>query len=265
MNSFIARLLFVLMLVGFQSPLRATPINAGVTAGDLSVIEVDEHEATMNDPLEYLNRGIYGVNRVLDGLLLKPLAYGYRDLLFDPIKARVSNVLDNLLVPVTLVNDILQLKEEHAWESMTRFFLNSTVGLLGLFDVAADWFNIQPHKEDFGQTLGYWGVGDGPYLMLPLFGPSNARDLVGRIGDYIVDPFSAYARTHHKKQGADYARWAVDGLVRRENVLDVTESIDKNADPYAQYRILYMQNRQYAIQDGKVARESPVPDELKND
>lgn len=241
---------------------QASPINEEVAADDLSVVEVDEHEADMNDPLEYLNRGIYGVNRFVDGLVLRPLAYGYRDLLFDPIKARVSNVIDNLATPVTLANDILQLKPDRAFESMARFFINTTIGLLGLFDVAADCFDIQPHKEDFGQTLGYWGLGDGPYLMLPILGPSNLRDAVGRVADYIIDPYNAYMRVHNH-EGAILARSSVDAVVSRERVLDLTESIDKTEDPYKQYRILYMQNRQYAIADGKIARESPVPSEME--
>lgn len=251
----------ILAAVCSFAPIQASPINESAPAGDLSTVEVDEHEADMNDPLEYLNRGIYGVNRFLDGLVLRPLAYGYRDLLFDPIKARVSNVIDNLATPVTLANDILQLKGDRAFESMARFFINTTIGLLGLFDVAADYFDIQPHKEDFGQTLGYWGVGDGPYLMLPIFGPSNLRDTVGRVADYIVDPYNAYMRVHHH-DGAILARSSVDAVVSRERVLDLTESIDKTEDPYKQYRILYMQNRQYNIQDGKIARESPVPAEM---
>tara|TARA_R110002095_G_scaffold216184_1_gene212403 strand:+ start:899 stop:1714 length:816 start_codon:yes stop_codon:yes gene_type:complete len=193
------------------------------------------------DPLEPLNRGIFVINTFLDGLLIRPMAYAYEDLVADVIKDRISNVLDNLASPIVFVNDLLQGEGTQAMNTFMRFFINSTFGLLGLFDPASD-IGLDQKNNDFGTTFRRWGIGAGPYIILPLFGPSSFRDLAGDSAGYFADPYNWYMRVHHKKEWI-YARLAVKALVKRQQFLELTERLDKTADPYAQYRILYMQNR----------------------
>src|SRR5687767_2673213 len=139
------------------------------------------------DPLEPLNRSVYQFNQTIDRLALKPVAKGYRAAVPVPVRGGLTNVFGNFRDVTTAVNNLLQLKVSTAASDVARVAVNSTVGILGVFDVASR-IGLSKHDEDFGQTLGRWGVPDGPYLVLPLFGPSNARDSVGLIGDYFTDP-----------------------------------------------------------------------------
>lgn len=208
------------------------------------------------DPLEPLNRGVFVVNTFLDGLLIRPMAYAYEDLVADVIKDRVSNVLDNLASPVVFVNDLLQAEGGQAMNTFMRFVINSTFGLLGLFDPASE-IGLDQKKNDFGTTFRRWGIGAGPYIMLPLFGPSSFRDLTGDVAGYFADPYNWYMRVHHKKEWI-YARVGVKGLVKRQQLLDITEQLEDTADPYAQYRILYMQNRKII----DAIESSAVPEDI---
>jgi Surface lipoprotein len=227
--------------------------NSGVTAQTLqslpegsngAVVNEDlyNHEVDVQDPFEPLNRGIFAVNTFVDGLLFKPLAYAYEDLVAVEIRSSVSNFFDNLASPVTLANDILQIEPESAVITLARFVINSTIGLLGLFDPAADIFELYPEKRDFGQTLRKWGFGSGPYLVLPLLGPASVRDAGGQLADYFIDPYNSYMRVHDKDRYI-YFRTGATLLVKRQSLLKLTDELDRTPDPYAQYRILYMQNR----------------------
>ena len=134
------------------------------------------------DPFEPMNRGIYQVNDALDRAIFKPVAEGYRAVLPPVIRTGVSNFFSNIGDVLNALNNLLQGKIAAAANDIGRLVINSTFGVAGLFDVATV-AGLEKHEEDFGQTLGYWGFGDGPFLMLPIFGPSNMRDTVGRLVD----------------------------------------------------------------------------------
>jgi phospholipid-binding lipoprotein MlaA len=160
-----------------------------------------------NDPIEPFNRHMLEVNLVLDNAVLKPIAYVYKETLPQFSQDAVDAFLHNLRTPVILANDLMQGDGDRAWTTFVRFAANSTFGLGGLIDVAAD-MGYPAHDEDFGQTLAVWGIEDGPYLMLPLFGPSNPRDAVGRLVDTLIDPLSYVAPSSW--QIGQFAAEAVD-------------------------------------------------------
>ena len=145
--------------------------------------------ATTNpsDPLEPMNRAIYSFNDGVDTAIFKPLAQGYRAVLPSFVRNGISNFFSNINDVLIALNNLLQGKISNAVSDVGRVLVNTTVGVGGLFDVATN-FGLEKHNEDFGQTLGYWGIADGPYLVLPLLGPSNFRDALGRIVDVKTDP-----------------------------------------------------------------------------
>ena len=134
------------------------------------------------DPLEPLNRGIYAFNGDMDQMVLKPLAESYKAVLPSPPRTGNSNFFTNLDAVVVIANDLLQLKFSQVISDAGRFLVNTTAGLLGVLDISTS-LGMPKHHEDFGQTLGYWGIPQGPYVVLPFFGPSNFRDIAGRVGD----------------------------------------------------------------------------------
>ena len=216
------------------------------------------------DPFEPLNRGVFVVNTFLDGLLLRPMAYAYEDLVPDVVKNRFSGVLNNLGAPIIFLNDLLQGEGQQAMNTLGRFFVNTVFGFLGLFDVASE-IGLDRKSNDFDTTFRRWGIGAGPYIVLPLFGPSSFRNLVGDAAEYLTDPYNMYMRTHYRqkflgtKGGKQiHARSGVRSLVKRHQVLNITDKLDTTEDPYAQYRILYMQNRKII----DAIEESAVPDDL---
>lgn len=203
-----------------------------------------------NDPLEPLNRYIFEVNYALDELFLKPVAGWYYIALPNPVQDGIRNVLQNLSAPVVLANDLLQGNGERAQTTAGRFLINSTIGLLGLFDVASE-LGLEYHDEDFGQTLAVAGVGEGPYLVLPLLGPSNPRDLTGRVVDFFLDPFGYFVQND-----IELARNGLEGVDTRARNLDTVEAIQESAiDYYATVRSLYRQRRNAEIRNG-----APAPD-----
>jgi len=208
-----------------------------------------------NDPLEPMNRAVYVFNDGADTLLLRPAGEAYRVLVPPPIRTRVGNVLANLNEPLTLINDFLQGSPDRAEITLSRFLINSTFGLAGLFDVATDW-GYPHHTEDFGQTLAVWGTGEGPYLMLPLLGPSNPRDLTGRVVDWFADPWGYVV----KGGGRDAltARTAIETVDTREKLIEPIDTIRREAlDPYATVRSLYRQRRNAEIANQLAPRRSP--------
>ena len=226
----------------------ATPPSADDPAALASFEEI-------NDPLEPLNRGIFSFNQFADGILFKPMALVYRTFVPPPVRESVSNFLDNLRSPVILANDLLQGEGERAWVTTERFFINSIVGIGGLFDPATS-MGIEGHDEDFGQTLAVWGSGEGMYLMLPLFGPSNVRDGIGLVGDIVLDPMTYYASSDLR-----LARLLVDGVVKRERVIDTLDEIERTSiDFYATLRSLYRQHRAGLIRNGAPAPAMQYPD-----
>ncbi len=201
------------------------------------------------DPLESWNRQIFAMNKSFDHALLKPAAETYVEVVPEPARQGVHNFLTNLDSPVTFTNDLLQGEFTLATQTVGRFGLNSTVGLGGLVDVATP-AGIPYHSADFGQTLGVWGVGDKPYLVLPLLGPDNPRDLAGQIADIFADPLM-YLNLR------SYTYWVMgrDGteiLDTRSGNLDMLDQLERSSvDEYASVRSLYKQFRNAHIRHGK--------------
>ncbi len=198
------------------------------------------------DPLESLNRGVYEFNEALDKVVLKPVAKGYRAVVPPPVRGGVTNFFGNFRDVTSAVNNLLQLKLPRAASDAGRVAVNSTVGILGIFDVASR-LGLEKHDEEFGQTLGHWGLPSGPYLVLPLFGPSTARDTVGLIGDYFTDP-EFYLIT---RAPTTYVVFGTRVVNARANLLAVERIFDQAAlDRYAFLRDAYLQRRRNQIYDG---------------
>jgi phospholipid-binding lipoprotein MlaA len=211
-----------------------------------------------NDPLEPTNRVFYAVNNGLDAVILKPAAEAYRYVLPNPVRGSIHNALSNLSSPVTFADDVLQAKPRRAGDTLMRFLINSTVGVGGFFDVATGW-GYPNHDTDFGITLALWGVPSGPFLFLPVLGPSDPRDAVGFGVDTAMDPFTWVG------QGAvvndlEASRYGVAAMDARSRVLDDVEQIKKSAlDPYATFRSLYRQHRDAEIENTRNDRRATVP------
>jgi phospholipid-binding lipoprotein MlaA len=172
------------------------------------------------------------------------------------IRNSIRNFLNNVASPVIFINDILQGEASRAADTAVRFFVNSTAGMLGLFDVAAD-YGLERHSEDFGQTLAVWGFDDGPYVMLPLFGPSSVRATVGRVADTFMNPFTYWA-ANNDLTFATIATSVVDGIDTRSRHIEELEDIENNAlDFYATLRSMYRQSRQSEVLNGDVG---DIPD-----
>jgi len=204
-----------------------------------------------NDPLEPMNRYFFEVNMFIDEMVLKPFAGYYNIALPQVAKDGIRGVLRNIDSPVILANDLFQGEGHRAGVTTGRFFVNTVLGAGGFFDVAKH-FGMPYHDEDFGQTLAVWGTGEGPYLMLPLLGPSNPRDATGRAVDHFLDPLT-YLAWYYKE--VTYVNWARSGLsaldIRSRN-LQALDDLKKNSiDFYATIRSLYRQDRNDAIRNGK--------------
>jgi len=207
-----------------------------------------------NDPLEPTNRFLYRVNDILDTNVLKPVAQGYRYIVPGAVRRSIGHALTNVASPVIFANDVLQGHPRYAAETVTRFVVNSTVGLGGLFDVADD-LGLPPHRgASFGTTLGVWGVGGGPFLFLPLLGPSNIRDTGGYAANVLLDPFTWVS--FGGVSALEGSRFGIGAVDTREQLLDPVDQIKRDAlDPYATFRSAYRQNRAAEIEaarhDGK--------------
>lgn len=237
---------------------------AHVIAAELDELQDDpfadyeEELQDANDPLEIPNRFIFAFNQTLDVALIRPVAVLYRDLVPQYVRERVHLALRNLGEPVTLANDVLQGNWARAKNTWDRFLLNSTGGGLGFWDVATD-LGHPFHKEDFGQTLGVHGVGGGPYLMLPVLGPSNLRDATGKVVDIFLDPFFYIADETHKEEWQLY-RFLLEGLDFRTRNLETLDEIERDAlDYYARLRSLYRQKRDSEIRNDLESEEDAEP------
>ncbi len=212
----------------------------------------------INDPAEPTNRFIFSFNQGLDKVIIKPLTSFYRGLFPDPLRKGVHNFLNNLKTPVVLANDILQGEPERAGDTVMRFLINSTAGIGGLRDQASEW-GYDAHEEDFGQTLAVWGVGEGPYLMLPLFGPSNPRDAIGKLVDYFLDPINWWAE-NSDNDWVPLTRTIVGGVDTRDQLWDILDDLEKSSiDFYAAIRSLYRQRRNEDISNGAGSNKNETP------
>ncbi|HTP76202.1 MAG TPA: VacJ family lipoprotein [Rhizomicrobium sp.] len=201
-----------------------------------------------NDPYEKTNRSIFSFDQALDHAVARPVAVFYNHAVPEFARDGVHNFLSNLDAPVTFGNDVLQGSPDRAGQTLGRMVINSTIGLGGLVDVAAK-MGIAPHEEDFGQTLGVWGVGEGPYLVVPLTGPSNPRDSVGTVVDYFMDPLT-YMKWNNSTlyMGIRTGMGFVDLRARNVDNLDQIERT--SVDLYATTRSLYRQHRNAEIRNG---------------
>jgi len=198
------------------------------------------------DYLEPFNRAMFSVNMTLDGMVVKPVTQVYR---FVPQwgRNRVSNFLDNMSAPISFTNSVLQLDPENAFTVFWRFVFNTTLGVGGLFDIATELGVPQSRKEDFGQTLGHYGIGPNGYIVLPFIGPSTTRDSIGRAVDFFGDPFY-YAL----EEDEIYARIAATAIDSRSRIMPAYDNLIRDSvDPYATIRSLYMQKRAADIANSK--------------
>lgn len=199
------------------------------------------------DPIEPVNRAIFGFNLTLDAYVLEPVARGYRAVTPQPVRRSVGNFLANLRSPVVFANDLLQGERDRAGVTLGRFMINTTLGVFGLFDPAAA-LGYQRHDEDLGQTFGVWGAPPGPYLMLPLLGPSNVRDAGGRVGDYLINPLNQCCIDTDER----YAIFGTGVVSDREANIEAIDDLKQNSlDLYAAVRSIYTQSRAAEIANGR--------------
>ena len=207
------------------------------------------------DPFERVNRAVFSFNETADEYVIKPVAEAYRFVLPEFVRTGVTNFFSNINDVLIAANNLLQGKPSNAASDIGRFLVNSTIGILGLFDVATD-MGLDKNREDFGQTLGVWGVADGPYMVLPFFGASNARDTVGLVVDIETD-----FMLNTNKLDSD-EKLAVNGLRvinRRADLLDAGQLLEDAAfDKYSFVRDSYIQRRRSQIYDGE---PPPSPEE----
>lgn len=219
-----------------------------------------DDEDDVNDPLESINRSIFEFNDFIQTYFLNPVADLYNDNLPAVFRSGVSNFLTNLATPVTVANQLLQGDPEQALLSVGKFMANTIVGIGGLADVAGE-LGHPVRSEDFGQTLGVWGVEEGFYLVLPIFGPSSPRDVIGK---FIVDPYfdaSGNWISNTDRDAMDWSLKVVDGVSEYAGVADDLRQIRKTSvDYYAAIRSLYRQKRKSEINNGEQLELPPIPD-----
>jgi phospholipid-binding lipoprotein MlaA len=204
-----------------------------------------------SDRFERVNRSVYSFNRTIDHAVLRPVARAYVKITPGPVRRSISNFLTNLDYPVTIVNDILQGKIHDGLSDVGRFGVNTVVGVGGLFDPASHW-GLEKHDEDFGLTLAKWGVRSGPYLMLPILGPSTVRDAPGRLVDRFASP-----TTYVNNTGVQVGYFVIKGVTTRAGLLDTDPVIDSAYDPYAFVRNAWLQRREYKVRGGNAPEAAP--------
>ena len=213
--------------------------------GGWPVLPREGGEDVYDDPLEGMNRVFFYINGTLDYVLFSPLAEFYRAVVPDEGREAVSRAFTNLAEPVVAMNHLLQLEPERAGTSLGRFAVNSTIGLVGFLDMATD-MGLPADDADFGQTLHHYGVGDGPYLVLPFFGPYSTRDAVGFSADAMMDP-----RTYLLEPLPRIALGLTEGIVRREELIDPIDFLSRYAvDHYVAVRAWTYQKRQRELTGG---------------
>jgi len=253
----------VLLLAGVMFTVPASVYAAGPTdlvVPEKTVLLAATDEDDVNDPLEPMNRVIFEFNEFVMSLLFRPVADLYNENLPAVFRSGVSNFLDNLATPIVVANQLLQGDPEAAVVSIARFMVNTTAGIGGLADVAAE-AGAEGRDEDFGQTMGVWGVGEGFYLVLPIFGPSNPRDAVGKfLVDPYFDPIGQWISNADETE-LDWTLQAVDGISEYAGVVDDLDQVKKTSvDYYAAIRSLYRQKRKSEINNGEQLELPAIPD-----
>jgi phospholipid-binding lipoprotein MlaA len=207
------------------------------------------------DPFERMNRSIYSFNNGFDRAIAHPVATTYRKVVPQVVRTGVSNFMDNIDYPIVIINDFLQLKFKQFGQDTGRFLLNSTVGLGGLLDPATA-AGLAKNDEDLGQTFGHWGAKPGPYIMIPILGPSDMRDGLGRIGDIWLSP-----RHYIKNDTVSWTLWGVEAIDVRYRLLDTDKLLEGVYDRYGFLRNAYLQRRQFLVTDGQVSGEQQQEEE----
>lgn len=253
-------LLMAVLAFGLAAPV--TSFAAGLAEGDsvdVNLAQASEEEA-VNDPLESMNRAIFEFNEGLQDVLLRPLAKFYNATVNLTVRQGISNFLDNLSSPVVFANDLLQGEFERALITFGRAFINSTIGIVGLADVATE-LGIERHDEDFGQTLAVYGMGEGFYLVLPIFGPSSPRDAIGKLViDSYLDPLGLWL-DNTDRDNIQYTLTGAEGLDEYAGIVDELNQVKKTSvDYYAAVRSLYRQKRKAEINNGSILELPPIPD-----
>jgi phospholipid-binding lipoprotein MlaA len=259
----IALLLLATVVLTIPAGVRAAqsvgaPVDQAAQNQLILLAEADEDN--VNDPLEPMNRMIFGFNEYIQTLLLRPIANLYNDNLPAGFRSGVSNFLENISTPVVMANQLLQGDPESAGVSLVRFMVNSTAGIAGLADAAGE-AGVEGRDEDFGQTMGVWGFGEGFYLVLPIFGPSNPRDAIGKfLVDPYFDPLGQWISNTDQTE-LDWTLTAVDGIDEFAGVVDDLDQIKKTSvDYYAAIRSLYRQKRKSEINNGEQLDLPSIPD-----
>ena len=209
-------------------------------------------KADPRDPFEGFNRAMYSFNDGLDTVVVKPVSTAYKTITPDPVRTWVRNFFANIEDVFIGVNNMLQGKFVDGWTDWVRFAFNTTLGVAGINDVASE-MGLEKHNEDFGQTFGRWGIGSGPYLVLPLFGPSSVRDFGGLWLDWTADPLWYYTRPIALRNSLAFLR----GVSRRTDLLDASRILEEAAlDKYVFQRDAYLQRRRALIYDGNPPRDA---------
>jgi len=206
-----------------------------------------------------MNRSIFSINTAIDNVTLKPIAKGYQFIVPLPARIGISNFYENLRTPGSAINNFLQGKPKRGFSEISRFLLNSTVGIGGLFDVAAK-AGLEANTEDIGQTIAVWGVPSGPYVMLPFFGPSTLRDAVVFPIDFLTPLLYYYDNTSVRDK-----LQVLRIIDVRARLLTAEKLLDQSKDRYITLRESYLQNREYEIYDGYPPEDDDFLDELLED
>ena len=220
-----------------------------------------EERLAERDPLEGFNRGVWGVNQAVDKVAIKPVTVVYRTVTPRPARRGLSRILANLSEPFSMVNNILQGKPDRAVRNLERFVVNTTIGVGGLADHATG-FGIAPADEDFGQTLARWGVNGGPYLVLPLLGPSTLRDGVGSGVAQVADPYRVGMRNVGLSGTEQLGVTAGEIISTRSDLMDsgADAFLDTSLDPYAAAKSAYLQRRHAQVRDQENDPDAAEPD-----
>ena len=219
-----------------------------------------EHsQRVASDPWEPLNRGIYVANDVLDRAIFKPVATGYYKVTPRFIRRGVANFSDNLKTPRSAVNNFLQAKPKQGFSDIARFLLNSTIGVVGLFDVASA-SGLEMYNEDFGQTLAVWGVPDGPYVYLPLLGPQTLRDALALPIDILSDPL-----IHYDNSSVRDKLYIVRAIDLRTRFFVAERFLEDSKDPYITVRESYLQSRRFLVYDGNPPEDEDFYEDFEDD
>jgi phospholipid-binding lipoprotein MlaA len=253
-----------------SSPVFATPEDSTETMvaspRDQHATDSEAEETSFapdNDPFQGLNRVMFNIHNVLDGTLMEPMANIYQDGAPTVVKNHLSNFLNNIKEPWTLVNDTLQGEGEKTLVTFSRFMINTIFGLFGIFDVAGS-LGLDGHQTNFGQTLGAWGVPSGPYIFVPLLGPNSLRSLVGRGVGLCADPYN-YTLTKAHRSDVVWTTIIIDGLVKRADSIPIINDLRENSlDYYIAMRSSYLQY-EAGQTPGQQASLQPNPEDFLSD